>query len=756
MRKYKNQTLISVVGLAVGFTCFALATLWIRYERTFDQFHKRADLIYVLTALDSHALSGVSRSQPYPLAAYMKETFPEVRNAATVAQRVNTVQSGEMSMEVIALEVDSTFLNMFDVKILEGNLNFSTPDSKDIAITLAKSKKIFGDENPIGKEILGGTITAIVSGWNNHSNYFYDLLLPITPNPAWNYRRGENTIIELFPNANEKAFFAKLSSHTVSQLSGNEGERPHEITGIEAVPITKMRCQDSIIDKDIKYQYILLFSFAGLLVIFCSLFNYFTLFFSRFRMREKEFALRMVCGASTRSLFFLLSVEFFLIMFIASLLGLFLTHLSFPVFCRLSNIQMDLSAVILEVSAYIFAIILFTLLLFFLILVVFRKRNLNTSIKEKKKSGSRKVLLVMQLMISLIFAFCTIIMMKQLNFLHQSDNLGIDFKNTATLVLPIQDEAVLYNHFQQISEISSVMLNNSSLIPQLTLTTWSVSDWEGKAIDDKEIFVEDFFITDAFIDFYDVQLIAGEGLSESDDESWVLINEATVKAFKWDNPIGKTFINYYKVKGVIKDIYKNVPTVPVKPIIYSRKKESNQSDSNLSFRYQEGTWDITKEKIDKLMQEEYPQIFYPQIFNAENIYNTYFQSEAALLKLLSFVSLVCIIISVFGFFSLVSLSCEERRKEIAIRKINGAGIKDILSIFFNEYFTLLVVGAVVTFPIAYYLIKKWMEQYVLQTNIPVWIYIVLVLVLAFVIVLCVGWQVYKTSKENPSEVLKGE
>ncbi|MDR3309645.1 MAG: FtsX-like permease family protein, partial [Tannerella sp.] len=108
----------------------------------------------------------------------------------------------------------------------------------------------------------------------------------------------------------------------------------------------------------------------------------------------------------------------------------------------------------------------------------------------------------------------------------------------------------------------------------------------------------------------------------------------------------------------------------------------------------------------------------------------------------------------FGFVSLVSLTCEERRKEIAIRKINGATMFDILNIFFKEYFSLLIAGAVVAFPIGNYIMRTWLEQYVIQTSIPVWIYLSILMALIVVIVLCVGWRVYKASVENPADVIK--
>jgi ABC-type antimicrobial peptide transport system permease subunit len=103
---------------------------------------------------------------------------------------------------------------------------------------------------------------------------------------------------------------------------------------------------------------------------------------------------------------------------------------------------------------------------------------------------------------------------------------------------------------------------------------------------------------------------------------------------------------------------------------------------------------------------------------------------------------------------MVALTCEERRKEIAIRKIHGATIKDILDIFFKEYLTLLIVGALIAFPVGYIIMKRWLENYVLQTEMSAWIYVAILLSLIMAIVLCVGRKVYKTSRENPAETVK--
>lgn len=142
--------------------------------------------------------------------------------------------------------------------------------------------------------------------------------------------------------------------------------------------------------------------------------------------------------------------------------------------------------------------------------------------------------------------------------------------------------------------------------------------------------------------------------------------------------------------------------------------------------------------------------------NMEEVYDTYMKSERTLCQLLSIVSFICIAIAVFGIFSLVTLSCEQRRKEIAIRKVNGANVRVILNLFFKEYLILLAVASILAFPLGYLLMRRWLEEYVKQTPIEGWLYAVIFIGMGLVIFLSIIWRVWKAARQNPAEVIKSE
>ena len=221
LRKYTNQTLISVVGLAVGFTCFALATLWIVYEMTYDSFHKNAKQLYVVYRSAPDEPAGFSRRTHNPLAAYLKATFPEIADATPLrpAYRIDKVKVEDEEYLAMYISVDSAFFRMFDVKILDGSREFMIPDSRKLAITSGKARQLFGDEYPIGKTVNGSeVICAIVSDMSNHSNYAFDFIRPFgnyitNTSQNWMTSWGENTVIELYAGTDVEAFKKKLYEH---------------------------------------------------------------------------------------------------------------------------------------------------------------------------------------------------------------------------------------------------------------------------------------------------------------------------------------------------------------------------------------------------------------------------------------------------------------------------------------------------------------------------------------------------------------
>ena len=176
---------------------------------------------------------------------------------------------------------------------------------------------------------------------------------------------------------------------------------------------------------------------------------------------------------------------------------------------------------------------------------------------------------------------------------------------------------------------------------------------------------------------------------------------------------------------------------------------------HILFKFKPGTFPILKQKMEDLYKQQGWNDS-GDLSTLEAIYEELLESEKNLQKLLTITSILCILIALFGVWSMIMLTCEQRRKEIAIRKVFGATVKDILDMFFLEYMTLQGVAALIAFPLGYVCMKPWLEQYVVQTEISWWIYVGIFLAVALLVALCIGWRVWKTATARPAdEICKG-
>jgi len=768
--KYKTQSVISIIGLTVGFTCFALASLWMRHEKSYDNFYRDGERIYLIRSADKDLTDsyrlGMSRSHtPDPIVGYLKQHFPELETATRfdfrpeVKTTVSIKHNGQ-TFDLRELPVDTSFVNLFGLETLEGDLQFlqrGVPGN-EIALTESKAKQMFGKEPVLGKTITfssgaESTVVAVLKDRPGPSNFPFDALLvknsPIEEN--WSISGGA-TFVKLYPNVSVEAFNEKIGSIKITQtVMTNMGERAvdRELS-FEIVPIDRVRSDYPFTIPEVEQKHILLFVLSGTLLIFCSLFNFFTLFISRFRIRRKEFAIRLVNGSSLGSLFLLLACEFFVVLLLVVLLSIVFIKILFPSFCLLAQINISLFAIYGEALIYISGIILVSFLIFFLCLVVFRKRSLGTSIRRSGNHLFRKTSIVLQLIISIGFIFCTIVMQKQLRYLHTVD-IGFNYKDIGEISMyPYPDFMEWQAQMLHVSGVKKALAGNPPLMPPSIMSTNRIYQEDGSFVQ-----LESFRVSEGFFELLGIELLEGEFFTDSDPLNTVVITESVVKALDLKDPIGEK-MGSYTIKGLVKDIHNSLPTLPPKPIFFQPINPEGYRPNIVIFSYEEGNWDVVQKHIREWREKNYGNEGGYTLKCSEDVYNDYFRSEEALLKLIGIVSLVCIFISVFGFVSMVSLTCEERRKEMAIRKVNGATLGDIISIFFKEYFLLLLISAVIIFPVSYYIMKQWIEDYTLQTTIPAWIYVLIILALLLIIIACVGWKVLETARRNPAKTLKSE
>ena len=342
--KYKTQSIISIVGLAIGLACFVLSAFWVRYEMTFDTFHRDAERIY-LVAADNDLFGGkFSHQVPPALGEYLKSNYSEIEATATHSSVAVTIEHDGELKEIYIGVADSAALEMFDIHQLEGNENFyrlTLDECMECAISEKTAMGLFGTLDVIGKKIRISdeaelTVSALVSSWKEgHSNFPYDVLIPgRKPQDPW-MPNWEICFIKVKEGTDIEALLATMNKNFPKEMK----ESIHGPTGLTRFylkPITKLRLDESFVgplkNKVVKSKYIVYFSLTGLLIILCALVNYLTIYADHFRTRFREMALRKVCGASEWGLLKLFAMEHLLIVLLSGNVGHGIYRIAAPCF----------------------------------------------------------------------------------------------------------------------------------------------------------------------------------------------------------------------------------------------------------------------------------------------------------------------------------------------------------------------------------------------------------------------------------------
>ena len=775
--KYKVQTGISMLGLAAGFVCFVLSTFWIHYEMTYDQFRKDADRLYLVRVNDGFAEGRITWRVPVPLGAYLQEHFPEIESFAHFSSYEYRVKVEGRYEQAFLSSADSAWVQMMDVQLVDGNRNFMQQRSKEVAITEETAKAWFGHENPLGKELeiwTGDkrTIGAVVRVNNRHTNFPITLMGDPRKGRTWWYQSWK-MLVKVKEGTDIPALEAKISENLPYELIHPSETRNTGIERLYLTPLTELRYAKDFRDQSeggITFRYIVYFSVTGLLVILCALMNYLTLFINRMQVRKREMKLRLVHGASIQSLVRLLSLEFLLLLIGSFLIGMLGMEILFPAFLELTGT--DAGRTSLYGEALLFLILISVLLLGVAIGVIYgiQRRQLqgsgNGESERRFRTWIRKGSIVFQLFICMLFMTGTQWMNRQLDYLRQHD-LGMELHNRGYFALDrTENTSPFVEKLKQLPMITEVLpADYRPLVTDIGTSVGQIYQWEGLEQKlDVPMPINLFVGDETLARFYGLTLLAGEWLNEFSGYGEIVINESLARRMGYtpEEAIGKHLITILQtpnqvIKGVVKDFQYTSPTeqVPNTGFIIGDEMGLMLWKNGILFRFKEGTWDACRTAIEQLCRKEASDKEITLV-NEEESYNKYLQSEAMLARLLAFASLVCILVAIFGIYSLVTLTCEQRRKEIAIRKVNGATVRNILSLFYREYIVLLLLAALPAFPLAYILVKHWIETYTRQMSIPIAPALGVFLVLLLVVGLSISWRVWRAAHENPAEVIKRE
>lgn len=773
--KYKVQTVVSILGLAMGFVCFALSLYWIHYETTYDGFRQDVDRMYMVRTNDEYAEGKISSRIPYSLADYLTEHFPEIEVAAPFHINSERISVNDNYQDVMFSSADSAWMQLMDIQIIKGNRNFMLPeDNAEIAITEEMAKKWFGTEDPLGREVKmwrrAKKICAVVRAENTHTCFPFELIGNPELGRTWWYITW-NMLVKIKPDTKVEELEAKINASLPHELKQVTQTRKTGIERIYLTPLSELHYSKDFRDgkeEAITFNYIVYFSVAGILIIACALINYLTLFINRMRIRQREMALRMIHGANVRSLVYLLTIEFLLLLTGSVFTGFLIIEICLPQFIELTGIDAPKSALYAETCLFVTLVSMLILAAIISLLYFLYRRSLHLSLRHDagRTTGSllRKGSIVLQLLVCFIFIGCTVLMNQQLDYLRHRD-LGIEFHNRGSFSVRGDYNMIpLVEKVKSLPMVTEVLPPNYSALASQIIAIGQWDNWDGLDTPlDVPLPVNLFLGGEELFRFYGITLLAGKSLNDFSTYEEIIINESLARRMGWtpQEAIGKhifkSFITY-TVVGVVKDCHYVAPTLPIPNTGFVVGEEMGlmQRSAGILFKYKEGTWNECRQALEDIYRTACPPDKILRIDSEEEVYNNYLHSEDMLTRLLSFASLICVLTALFGIYSLVTLTCEQRRKEIAIRKVNGATVWNILLLFFREYLGMLCMAALFAFPITYAIIKHWIVNYVRQVSISPLPFLLIFVGLALTVIAGISWRVWKAANENPAEVIKNE
>ena len=781
---HKTQTLISLFGLAMAFACVSLASFWNYYERTYDSFQENADRIYRVRQRSKNSEEAFGHSQ-VRLHRYLKEKYPEIEAAGYIRERWNhnsyeslhenkdggviaSINGITYPQKVYVQGLSQDALDSFSFEWIEGNKKLMTYKGGEVAISEQLARSMCGNKSPLGQMLnLEGReleIAGVYKTWPRHSNLKFDIIESDTPFErelnSWG-GFGVHTYIMLKSGVDHQKFIQKVQSDTIKDI-------PIPVVYDLITPLKELRYTSPDDGTNIRLKDVNLFSNASILLTLCALLNYLILFISRLHARGRDMALRTICGSSSWQLIGLLLTEYLLLLLMGLLVGMLFVELAMNQFMKLAMIRIEFSSVMISCGYLMLASLILSVVLSIFPILYFKRKTLRVQIEaEPTRLGNnyfRSTGVCVQLIIGFLFIFCTTIMMKQVYMLTHTDH--IERKQVAWVRASMQESDILLSTLQQQPFIKEILPDVNPLYPNYHMTNNRICDWEGKSTGSQDIYFANYTINDEIASFYGLQMKEGPASFEL-GKGEVFINETMAKEMNISNPIGKTVAIKHsksspKIKGIIYDFHiQNPKTSPI-PILYSRHsdrfytigdKTFKQFAGSVPFKYN-GNWTTCKKILEKELQQK--GVKYPSFADTEEHYQYFLKSEYNLLQLLSIITIVSILIAIFGIYALIMQSCDQHQKEIAIRKVFGAKVLDILLMFFKQYMAQMALAAIIAFPIGYFLMKNWLEQYTRQTSISIWIYAGIFLGVSILVTLSIGWRIWKAANENPAQIIKKE
>jgi putative ABC transport system permease protein len=787
LARNKVYSFINVAGLSLGLACAMLIMLYVKDEVSFDRFHKNVNNIYrvVLKSYQQGQEKEISNTGFLPGPRFT-QNIPGIQSFVRVQNGVEDIKKGTDVQSQSMLYVDSNFFSIFTFPLLSGNAKTCLSEPHSIVLSEDAAKKYFATTDAVGKVLMVKEdttfvpyrVTAVAKRCPQNSSLQFDVLLPLKEsvedaNNTANWFLGNflNTFVVLNDKANlqtvenqMQTFFIKDATSTYKMLAKKFGFGVDAKIGTTYFlqPYLDMHLSTSLPANDVNssdpmYSYLL--SGIALFVLLIASINFVNLTTARSAKRAKEVGIRKVIGSNRKQLIMQFLGESFFLCTIAFLLAIVLVHLLLPLFNTLSNKALSLSYLFDAklIAGYITLYFLTGLLAGFYPAFVLSGYNpvqtLYSRFKIAGKNYLQKSLVVLQFTLASFLIIATLIIYSQFNFLTKTD-LGYDDNNLVIVNkdgIKHTDAAVFENELLTNPNITGVSAKNAGYEQGAARNAAdSVIQFAYETIDEN------------YLPLLKIPLLKGRNFSKefpADSSQCVIVNESFVKKANWKNPVGETlkfsFDNnkIYHVIGVVKDYHFASLNEKIRPQLFTMKNDNLYG--TYCIKIKPGSATESLKWIHKAFKQFYPLSPYSYTFKNDDNKKQYAEVEKWK-QIILFGAILTIFISCTGLFGLSVLSAEKRTKEIGIRKVFGASVKNIVTTLSTDFIKLVVIALIIATPLAYTIANKWLQNFPYRITISWWLFASAGLLVTLVALITVSFQSIKAAVANPVKSLRTE
>jgi putative ABC transport system permease protein len=779
--RYKTYSLINIMGLAVGIACCLLVLMYVSHELSFDSFHHDVDRIFrIAQRIQKEAAELETARVAAPLIPAIRENFPEVEHAVRfqLATWDSLVERGEKKFyEEWVMIAEGDIFKVLTIPFVRGNPEKALDRPGTVVITERIAKKYFGSEDPINETLtLWGNaveVTGVIQDCPGNTHLRYDIIVSLNGfEDVWNLDNwgwtGFYAYVKLKPFVDPKNFEEKIS-HIASIYAREELEEGGVIFTFYLQPIASIHLHSNLVSEigspgNPKNIYI--FSVLGFLILLISCINFTNLSTARSANRAKEVGVRKVVGAHRVQLARQFLCESVLAAALSTVIALMIVAIVLPHFNKLTG--QDFSFRSLLKPSILLTLIGISLLAgaiagsypAFLLSRFQPVRILKSSTgPDSRGNVIRKVLVVGQFCITIVLVIGTLVVYKQVSYMK---NMYLGFEKEQKLIIP-------GNIRERYESLKAEFLKHPSITG--AAACWNVPGRLANLIEARLVGEEEekaqsmnfYYVDHDFIPQYNIEMVAGRAFQKeirSDINNSFILNETAVRAFGFSSPeevLGKKMYEggsggIGTIIGVTKDFFYKGLQTEVEPLVMQFRPDFF---STLSLEIRTDNLNETLSFVENKWNELQLGRLFSYFFLDED-FDRHYRSEENLGRLYATLTLLALFVSCLGLGGLSALTAEQRTKEIGVRKVLGASVPHIVFLLLSEFTKWILVASLVAWPVAYFSMQKWLQEFAYRTNIGLWVFVSSAALAFFISVFTVSYQSLKAAAANPVDSLRYE